>query len=313
MGKIDNREIKILIVDDTTFNLEIAGKILQKEDYDIYVADSGETALELVDNVQFDLILLDIMMPVMDGFETCKRIKDKPEYANIPIIFLSARVEIDSIIKGFQYGAVDYIRKPFNDMELIARVRTHVELKKTREQLERENKKLEEAYALQQILATTDPLTKLINRREVLRLIEHEKNRYERNKTPFTIIVSDIDFFKRVNDNYGHECGDVVLCTVAEILKSSTRKQDYVSRWGGEEFLILLPDTALEGGVILAEKLRGKIQKKVFRYGDDDFTVTMTFGVSSYSDNKTIDKLINEADEALYKGKENGRNQVVRL
>lgn len=311
MITIDNSEVKVLIVDDTTENLEIAGKILAKEGYDIYIADSGQTALELVGNVQFDIILLDIMMPVMDGFETCKRIKAIEEQENVPIIFLTAKVDVDSLVRGFDYGAVDYIRKPFSAMELVVRVKNHVELKKIREQLLLENKKLAEAYALQEVLATTDPLTKLFNRREMLNKIEYEKIRFERNKTPFTVLIGDIDYFKNVNDKYGHEGGDFVLRRIAEILKEGVRKQDFVARWGGEEFLLLLPDTTLNGGANLAEKLRTRIEQETFNYDNQNIKITMTLGISSFTGGMTIDELINMADKALYSGKQKRRNCVV--
>ncbi|MBP7175570.1 MAG: diguanylate cyclase [Thermoclostridium sp.] len=308
---IDNKQVRLLIVDDTPENLEISGKILEKESYDIYVADSGETALDLASNVKFDLILLDIMMPVMDGFEVCRRIREKPEYGSVPVIFLSAKAGIESVMKGFELGAVDYVRKPFNPAELVARVKIHVELKKTREELELQNSKLLKAYSEMELMAVTDPLTGLFNRREMLSRIEHEIVRFNRNSLPFTIVLSDIDFFKKVNDTYGHECGDFILKSVAGTLKSTLRKQDIVSRWGGEEFLLLLPGTDPFGAAIIAEKLRKKIEDENFSFQDVIIRITMTFGISSISQAQTADALVRLADKAMYTGKQAGRNRVV--
>jgi len=311
MIKFDNRQIRILLVDDTPANLEIAVKILEQEHYDLYIADSGLTALELIEKITFDLILMDIMMPDMDGFETYKRIREKEKNKDLPIIFLTAKVDIESMVKGFELGAVDYIRKPFNGLELKARVRNHVELKKIREEAEQKNKKLLEAYEALEIIATTDPLTKLLNRREMLKRMEYERVNYERSQSPFSIVIADIDFFKKVNDTYGHDCGDHVLMSVAELLQTNARKQDSISRWGGEEFLLMLPDTDATGATILAEKLRRKIEESLFDCDMGQIKVTLTFGISVFMGNEALDKLISKADGALYEGKQNGRNRVV--
>jgi len=311
MIKFDNRQIRILVVDDTPANLEIAVKILEQEHYDLYIADSGSSALELIEKIDFDLILMDIMMPTMDGFETYTLIKEHEKNKDLPIIFLTAKVDIDSVVKGFELGAVDYIRKPFNGLELKARVRNHVELKKIREEAEQKNKSLLEAYETLEIIATTDPLTTLLNRREMLKRMEYERVNFERNQLPFSIIIADIDFFKKVNDTYGHDCGDHVLASVADILKENARKQDSISRWGGEEFLLMLPETDSNGAAILAEKLRIKIGESIFSTDTAEVKITMTFGISVFKGNEALDKLISKADVALYQGKESGRNRVV--
>lgn len=311
MIKIDNRQVKILLIDDTPVNLEIAGKILEKENYDIYIAESGYTALELIEEIDFDLILLDIMMPEMDGFETYKKMKEYIKFNDAPVIFLTAKVDIESVVNGFELGAVDYIRKPFNGLELKARVKTHVELKKMREELEEKNKSLHDAYEKLEIIATTDPLTGLFNRREITKKLEEEQIRFDRNNNPFSVLIADIDFFKKVNDTYGHNYGDFILKSVANILKTTSRKQDSVSRWGGEEFLLLLPETDISGAALLAEKLRSKIENMIFDDGEFQIKVTLTFGVNVYDKVENIDSLISKADSALYEGKQKSRNCVV--
>jgi diguanylate cyclase (GGDEF)-like protein len=247
----------------------------------------------------------------MDGFETYKKMKDHKKFNDVPVIFLTAKVDIDSVVNGFELGAVDYIRKPFNGLELKARVRTHVELKKMREELEEKNKSLSDAYEKLEIIATTDPLTKLFNRRIITKKLEEEQIRFERNNNPFSIIITDIDFFKKVNDTYGHNCGDFILKSIADILKNTSRRQDSVSRWGGEEFLLLLPETNAKGAAALAEKLRSKIENITFDNGESQVKVTLTFGVNVYDKVQNIDTLISKADSALYEGKEKGRNCVV--
>ncbi len=173
------------------------------------------------------------------------------------------------------------------------------------------HRELEEAHDKLETIARKDPLTNLSNRRDMKEKILYEKNRFERSEKPFVIIMSDIDFFKQVNDKFGHDCGDYVLKTISNILFSSIRKQDIVGRWGGEEFILLLPETNLKGGKIVAEKIRKKIYKTEFIYQKNKIPIRMTFGVSVFKLHQEINECIIEADKALYKGKRNGRNKVV--
>jgi diguanylate cyclase (GGDEF)-like protein len=250
------------------------------------------------------------MMPDMDGFETYNYIRNTENNIRTPIIFLTAKVDVENVVKSFEMGAVDYIRKPFNTMELKARVKTHIELSKMREELARKNKLLQEANDELKILASTDPLTSLVNRRTLLFLLDKEQSRFKRNNKPFSIIIADIDSFKRVNDTYGHNFGDYVIASIADLFRKSVRAQDCIARWGGEEYLILMPETDCTGAVIIAEKLRNTIESFVFQNNDISIHVTMTFGVSSYDNIMDTDLLINKADSALYSGKEKGKNCV---
>lgn len=311
MMNIDNSHVKILIVDDTPENLEIAGSVLEKAGYDIYVADSGQTALELMGHVSFDLILLDVMMPDMDGYEVCKRIKDHENYQDTPIIFLTAKADGESVARGFDSGSVDYIRKPFNATELRARAKTHIELKLTREELERKNARLEAVCMELEITASTDPLTKLLNRREMIQRLEGERVRHERSHRGFSLILADIDYFKLINDQYGHNQGDSVLQGVAELFRASIRKQDCAGRWGGEEFLVLLPETDTAGAAVIAEKLRNAVQSMPFECNGVELRITMTFGVAAFEGREELDVLVDRADSAMYMGKERSRNCVV--
>ncbi len=170
--------------------------------------------------------------------------------------------------------------------------------------------KLEKANIKLEDISRKDPLTNISNRRDILEKVEYETLRFERNKQTFCIVMGDLDHFKSVNDRYGHECGDYVLKELVDTIVSGLRKQDIVGRWGGEEFILLLPETKIDGGKVAAEKIRRKIAQKEFIYHDKIIPITITFGVSEYSNEKDIDGCIKEADIALYKGKNKGRNRV---
>ncbi|CAN2039979.1 two-component system, cell cycle response regulator [Candidatus Magnetomoraceae bacterium gMMP-15] len=312
-----NIKTNILIVDDTTENLYLLKRILNKEGYKVQTAIDGPMALDGVQEELPDLILLDIMMPGMSGYEVCENLKKDERTRDIPVIFITAKADTKSIVNGFERGGVDYIIKPFNRMELLARVKTHLKLKYYRESLELSNKKLQKvnrklikSQKQLKLAARTDSLTKLSNRRDMIKKIKEERIRFERSNKPFSIILCDIDDFKQFNDQYGHDCGDFVLVTIAKIMSLNVRKQDLVARWGGEEFLLLLPETELEGGKIVAESLRTIISNNVYEYGGNKFNIYMTFGVSEFSKFLTVDECIKIADNALYKGKSEGKNCV---
>ena len=321
----------ILIVDDNPQNIQLVASHLQEDGYRIAFSQHGGDALEKVRHTLYDLILLDIMMPEIDGFEVCRRIKELPEYKETPIIFLTAKTDKESIINGFEAGAVDYVAKPFYGAELLARVRTHLKIKAFQEQLEEINaqinrellKSMEMADDLSKTKdelqtvnrqlydrATKDPLTGLFNRRKMIDFLEYEKERNRRGDTTYAIIICDIDHFKSVNDTHGHDCGDEILKQVAGVFEETVRKQDQISRWGGEEFLILLPETDEGGAVTLAEKIRRGIEEESFSCPEHSIKITMTFGVGMGEGEKDPDRCIKEADLALYHGKTSGRNRT---
>jgi len=311
MNKILPRQIKVLIVDDTPENIRVAGKILEDDGYDIYITDSGLDAERLAKEVVFDLILLDVMMPRQDGFTTCTHLRAYPEYESVPIIFLSARIDIDSIIKGFDLGAVDYIRKPFNPQELRSRVRTHAELRLYRKELEIKNTELENALRKIEQIARTDELTGLLNRRELTRIFEYESARSRISGHEFALIMLDIDLFKGVNDTYGHNTGDEVLKRISSQLVSAAREHDYISRWGGDEFMILLPEVSTQEAQEIAELIRSTIEN--IDYTDIGCTqhVTVTCGVGFHEPGMSIQLLIDRVDKAMLHGKAENRNCVI--
>jgi diguanylate cyclase (GGDEF)-like protein len=305
--KLELSGMKVLMVDDTPANLDVLGHIMKTEGLDLSVALSGEIALKIISKDKPDLILLDVMMPGINGFEVCDKLKGDDSTKDIPIIFITAKVETDDVIKGFDVGGVDYIIKPFNEKEVLARVGTQLSLRKMAKEKEALIKELDS-------LSRIDSLTKLSNRRDIFEKLEYEQAKFERYGKDFSIILGDIDYFKKINDQFGNDAGDYVLKEVSAIFKSSVRKVDNVSRWGGEEFLAVLAETNLSGSARVADKIRIAIEEHKYKFDKNLIPVTMSFGVACHAgkDGK-IDGLIREADKLLYKAKEKGRNQVVSM
>jgi len=304
----------VLVVDDNSQNLKVLGNILKDNtDYKLAFAMNGKEALDFLEDHEPDMILLDVMMPDIDGFKVCSKIKNSSEGGNIPVIFITAKTEPEDAVRGFEVGGVDYVTKPFNEAELLMRIKTHLELKHSRDLLEEKNRELSEAYEQIELLALTDSLTGIPNRRNISNMLHKEVTRCTRNGACFSMIMCDIDFFKSVNDNYGHDVGDYVLKRVADVLKFNLREHDIVSRWGGEEFLIMLPDTSSDDAFTVAEKLRKAVKDALMEIDDVSFNVTMTFGVASFDGELGLEKSIKRADDALYEGKQTGRDKVVAL
>lgn len=322
---MNDKPFSILIVDDNNQNLMVLADTLESCDYEIGFAMNGKQALDYIAHEKPDLILLDVMMPEMDGYETCSILKNDPEYKDIPIIFLTAKVETNDIVKGFEAGGADYISKPFNSLELKSRVKTHLGFKRAQDkvresykalieankQIEDKNVLLNELVKKLDVSSKTDYLTGLFNRRSMIDEIGQEVINSKTNSTTFTLVMADIDFFKNVNDTYGHDNGDFVLKEISNILSNSIRKSDTLSRWGGEEFLILFRNTQIQGCLALTERIRKFINDYVFKMNGVDNKLTMTFGVSEYKLGDNIDELVKRADVALFKGKNSGRNVVI--
>jgi diguanylate cyclase (GGDEF)-like protein len=297
----------VLVVDDISSNLQIIGEILDKAGYATTFAISGKQALERIFSAHPDLILLDLMMPDMNGLKVCEILKANPNYQDIPIIFLTASNEQNHLLQAFEKGAVDYITKPFNSRELLARVKTHLELKYTRDELKKVLIELE-------TLATTDPLTGIANRRHLLTLGEREFSRVARYNRPFSILMIDLDRFKNINDSYGHGIGDEVLKKMAEVTLNVLRTVDYFGRFGGEEFVILLPETNLQDAKEVAERIGKKIAAMEFIHLEKIIKITVSIGVSNYQIGDTkIDDILRRADAALYQAKRLGRDRVVAI
>ncbi len=292
---------RVLIVDDTPKNIQVLGTMLKSEGYQINVAQNGLQALQTVSKVHPDIILLDVMMPEMDGYETCKRLKDSLDTMDIPVIFLTARIETEDVLKGFELGAADYITKPFNHAILLARVKTHIALYQKSRQLK--------------MVADLDGLTMLANRRNFDEFLVQEWRRCLRSRQPLSLAISDIDYFKAYNDTYGHLKGDEALKRVAmEIQGGCRRPGDLAARYGGEEFAVVLGDTDEEAAMIIAENLCRAvagltIPHKTSKVRD---VVTVSIGVATLIPDldTSPERLIKLADDQLYQAKNGGRNQV---
>lgn len=302
----------ILVVDDVSQNLQLIAEMLEKVGYETTFATSGEQALDRIKDAHPDLILLDLMMPGMNGLEVCDKLKSEPKLAEIPVIFLTASQEQHHLLQAFEKGAVDYVNKPFNPRELLARVRTHLELKYTRDRLRQ--LLTEQAKLAQELekLATTDPLTGVWNRRHLFALAQQEMNRALRYERPFSLLLIDIDRFKQVNDVYGHAVGDEVLIVMAENVVNFLRSSDFFGRWGGEEFVVVLPETDLNTALPVAERIREKLANIVIYTGEQKVQITVSIGVARYKWGDTkIYTILQRADQALYKAKNKGRNCVL--
>jgi diguanylate cyclase (GGDEF)-like protein len=315
---IDTKEQSVVIVDDMPDNLRLLAGILKDEGYKVRPAPSGVRAVATIRKEPPELILLDIMMPGMDGYEVCRQLKADERTKDIPIIFLSALNEVFDKVKAFKAGGVDFITKPFQVEEVLARVKTHLtiraqqkELAQQNEELLRKNTLITEQTKKLELMATRDFLTGLSNRRDFLKRAEQEEKRFRRTSRSFALILLDIDHFKRVNDTYGHACGDKVLVNVSRVLEKALRGQDILARWGGEEFICLLPETGDDGAKSAAEKIRTDLERHGHDCIDVGIALTVTLGVCVYDGSCAIEECIRRADDALYEGKKQGRNQTV--
>ena len=292
----------ILIVDDLRTNALALAAILKSE-WAIKTAQDGETALRIAaEDPMPNLILLDVSMPGMDGYEVCQRLKQSEKTRDLPVIFVTAKDDQEEEALGLRLGAVDYIVKPVNTTIVKARIRNHLALQQALAELALRNEELA-------LLAARDEQTGLYNRRRLDELLTAEIERARRYNRPLSIMLLDIDKFKTVNDTHGHLVGDSVLLKTAEQLRGSVRSCDLVGRWGGDEFLIICPETAPDAVLLLAERLRYGYAERAFPVAGG---LTVSIGVASYRKGQLAKDLLSTADVALYRAKENGRNQVAQ-
>jgi diguanylate cyclase (GGDEF)-like protein len=290
----------IMLVDDEVSNIEILNAALE-ESYELCFATSGREALDLARNVMPDLILLDVMMPEMDGFEVCRRLKADPLVADVPIIFTTARGEQEAEVRGLEAGAIDYVTKPISPVILQARVRNHIDLKRMRDELAE--------------LAVTDALTGLSNRRRLEQALQIETDRLAREAKLLTVIILDIDFFKQFNDTYGHPAGDRCIAMVAAALNRAVRRAaEVTARYGGEEFACVLPGVGHHAAMEIANNIRDQVYSLSIPHQKSaaaDF-VTVSVGVATAIclPGATPDFWLQAADAQLYLAKQSGRNNV---
>ena len=294
----------ILVVDDMTTTLLLLHDLL-KDTYEVKIAKSGTKALEILESPNdIDLILLDIEMPEMNGYDVCKRIKNNETIKNIPIIFITGRTSQEDEEYGLNLGAIDYITKPFNKAIVKLRIKNYLDLKIKNDMLEK--------------LSMYDGLTNIRNRRFFDETFEKTFSEIKRDKKSLAVLMIDIDFFKPYNDNYGHGQGDETLRKVAKALeKTIKRASDFVARYGGEEFVILLKDINKNGVEAVANNLLNAVRelKITHEFSKIENYVTVSIGVSYYNSSSDITKLelLLKADETLYNVKNSGRNNFAIL
>ena len=299
---------RILVVDDSHDNVEIISTRLRFRGYEVEEAGRGEEALELVHKNPPDLILLDVMLPDLDGYEISRRIKNNVELPFIPIILVTARDSTQDKVAGLDAGADDYLTKPINFPELEARVRSMLRIKRLQAELEEKNRELEQ-------LSISDGLTGLFNHRHIQALLEEEFERANRSGDPISVCMLDLDRFKGVNDTHGHQIGDAVLVEMAEILRHTAREVDRLGRYGGEEFIVILPETGIEEAAVFAERVREAVQAHPFAESrGKPLNMTISGGVAEYPHPLVNNpyELVKYADQALYQAKNAGRNRVIR-
>ena len=296
---------KILVVDDTSINIEIILELLD-DDYNVMAAIDGKTALEIAKEDKPDLILLDILMPIMDGYEICKILKSQESTKNIPIMFITSKTDENSIEKAYDVGGIDFITKPFKPKELLAKVSRELKLQKLIFDLEESKKELKRQ-------ASVDSMTGLYNRRYFMQVAKEILDITKRSTGEASVIMLDIDNFKNINDTYGHKTGDNVIVVLSHKLQELTRSSDVISRWGGEEFVILLPETNLDGATVIAEKIRDFIELLSIKIDEEKYlNITVSIGVAQINcqTDTQIEHTINRADDALYDAKHSGKNKV---
>ncbi len=305
---------KILIVDDDKDNIECLSRWFLGEEFDILSAISGKEALERVKKGHPDLILLDIMMPKMDGFEVAKKLKDNEKYRSIPIVMLTAKHDTQSKVKGFGIGVDDYVTKPFDFDEVDARIKAMIKKRALYLELERKHLQLKQTNIKLKDMTITDEKTSLYNFRYFYKKLQEEFKRAKRYETCLSLIMLDLDDFKEINDRLGHQKGDKVLKELAEIVHSNARETDFSARYGGEEFAIILPNTDDTMAKQVAERIRKAVSMHNFLSEEKPTAMTISAGISTFPDRheniKNHDELIKSADAALYRAKNEGKNRI---
>lgn len=301
------RAPRLLVVDDEPSILDLMRRRLEALGCEVTTLSGGRDVVKVVREKLPDLVLLDVMMPDVDGFTVCQALKQDAEIRDIPVVLMTARAEVDSRIRGLELGAHDYVTKPFETAELLARVRAALRVKALQDELREANKLLER-------LAASDPLTDLPNRRTLDEQIFLAMERSRRTGQALSVIMLDLDHFKQINDAHGHQVGDEALRQVAEILRGRRRVTDLVARYGGEEFVWVLPGAGTDAAVEVAEWLRRTIEESTLETQRGAIRLTISAGVSTYDPAAhgriSPEVLLETADQALREAKDKGRNRV---
>ena len=306
----DRQTGKLLIVDDNSANLIMLGTLLNEEGYQVQTVASGVEALQFLETVPVDLVLMDIRMPDIDGYEICQRMKQLAAIAHIPVIFISAADNVKDKVRGFEVGGIDFITKPFEGQEILARVRTHLQIYRLQKELESKIADLERAYQTIRELSIRDELTQLHNRRHFNEQAQQLLSIAKRYGQPISFAICDIDRFKLVNDRFSHTIGDEVLTVVAHLIRDNLRAADFAARYGGEEFAIVFPQTKLDAAAMACNKIRLAIEKYDWHVIEPHLSVTISIGIATRPDLDDYEPILSAADEKLYEAKQNGRNRI---
>ena len=292
------QSLTVLVIEDHPDQRDLLAIVLQREGYRVVTAANGVEALEKLSQETVHIALSDIMMPKMDGFELIHKVRSDPGLKNIYLILITARIQEGDRVRGLDLGADDYITKPFSFSELLARVRVGSRVVQYQQHLE---------YQTQ-----IDSLTGLFNRRAFEKKIAEEFERAKRYHHAFSLLILDIDNFKTINDTYGHHGGDTALVRISDTLRAKTRQSDFPSRYGGEEFVLILPETDQESALQVATKIQDEIRSSTFGINDRHFSLTVSIGISSSSNKDYSDwtQMLNDADQALYVAKNNGKDRA---
>ncbi|MBZ5694817.1 MAG: diguanylate cyclase [Acidobacteriia bacterium] len=295
----------VLVADDSPVYRKLVEQALSQESCSVMFANSGQQAIEIFEREHPSLVITDWVMPDLTGIELCQKIRAGAGSPYTYIIILTSNAEKENVVQGFSAGADDYLTKPFDRNELLARVRVGHRLIDLHRQIEAKNRLLEE-------LALTDSLTGLPNRRAIEAWAERQLSGAARHGFPLWVVLIDLDRFKRVNDAYGHDAGDMVLKRFAEILKANTRHSDISGRIGGEEFLQVLTHADESNVRVVVERVREQFAAEQFKWGGKTVSVTASFGIAGFWGKTApeFSKLVSQADAALYRSKDHGRNRI---
>jgi diguanylate cyclase (GGDEF)-like protein len=296
-----------LLIDDSSTTRRQIREILEETSLfrEFFEAGDGLSGFKHLLERPVDIVLCDLEMPGMDGFRFLQMLSGREELQNIPVIMLTGREDQEIKVRLLGQGASDYVTKPFDPGELLARVKIQIKIKTLQDSLRQSNLRLQE-------LAATDPLTGLANRRTLMDCLDREFRRSQRNGSPLSLLMVDVDHFKRVNDSFGHQQGDRALVTLAALLQKHLRPYDLAARFGGEEFSLVLPETPMAEALKVADRLRQATPELAFAGTLGRLRLTISIGAAAFpgSDIRNVEDLIRQADDALYVAKRNGRNRV---
>ena len=304
---------KILLVEDSKAEAGVTVDFLEKIGYEVFCVDDGKSAIKFAKTQKVDVILLDFILPDISGNDVCRWLKLNEDTKGIPIIALTIKGKVADRVAGLEAGADDYLPKPYSNIELNARIYACLRTKALQDELQQRNLQLYDLLKQVELMAMTDQLTGLYNRRQVETVLQKEFKTTTRYKTSLTCMVIDIDYFKTVNDKFGHHAGDMVIKETAQIIARNTREIDTVARWGGDEFIIILPQTKKEEALQAATRIVEAISEHNFQDIPNE-RITVSIGVTSIPhlslDIDSEEKLIQTADCALYEAKRNDRNRI---